>query len=240
MFDLDSSARRKSGNTIKFKPYVKPSRQLRIINKALTMELLNSGMFGHIDHPAKVQSNCTVSNIRAQNSSGDTDSAVVPNNFAQGGVPDVTVDYESFMVMLEVSAKYQRSLEDFVKQLNGALKHARELRDQKYGQPIYCVTINERTLEHVPNKEALEEVLKDIQPSEEIYLTVVSIEEFASLGHAMAGDYKNEAASVSAADLLTVLKATAEKGVNGNFHRLFEEHLAGLKSRAGNPNQVFW
>jgi hypothetical protein len=137
--NLDSSSRIKYDNTIDFKSDENERRKLRNINKGLTMELFASGMFGYIDHPSEVHSNCLVSRSRTKDIVDGKEHRIVPCHFAQGGVPDVQVDYENFMVILEVSAKYQPSLEDYKKQLNGALKHARSIRENGYEKSVYCI-----------------------------------------------------------------------------------------------------
>lgn len=225
LFDLDPPTRRLNDNTIKFKTDVKERMQLQIINKALTMELLSSGMFGHIDHPAEVHANCLVSRYQPKDAINEEQYFAVPCNFAQGGVPDVQIDYENYTVILEVSAKYQPSLEDYIKQLNGALKHARSLREEISEKPIYCLVITERSLGLVENKEKMEEVLKDIHSSEMIYIIALSIEEFANLGKVMARKSEDVISKITRDDLHEVLQATVEKGVYGKFHEILEERL---------------
>ena len=229
LLDLDSRTQKKYGNTIEFKTGVKERSNLRNINKALTMEIFTSGMFGYMDHPAEVHANCMVSRYPAKDAIDDKHSVVIPCNFAQGNVPDAQVDYEDFMVILEVSAKAQPSLQDYKKQFYGALKHARSTREKEYDKPIYCLLINERSLEEVVNKEAMEEVLKDIRPSEQIYITAMSIEEFAELGQKMADTYEDDISKIYTEDLHEVLKATVEKGVNGKFHEILAERLNAIK-----------
>ncbi len=229
LLDLDSSSRRRYENTIDFKTDVKERRNLQIINKALSMELFTSGMFGYIDHPAEVHANCLVSYCQPQDAVDDKHFRAVPSNFAQAGVPDVQIDYENFMVILEVSAKYQPSLEDYKKQLSGALKHARSIREKEYEKPIYCLLINERSLDHVVNKETMKEVLKDIKQSEQIYITAMSIEEFAALGKVMANTYEDDISKIHSDHLHEVLQATVEKGIYGKFHEILVERLDALK-----------
>ncbi|MCU7805429.1 MAG: hypothetical protein KZQ96_19735 [Candidatus Thiodiazotropha sp. (ex Lucinoma borealis)] len=236
LLDLDSSSRRKYENSIAFKSDSKERMKLQIINKALTMELLTSGMFGYIDHPAEVHSNCLVSRYQPQDAVDDKHYLAVPSNYAQGGVPDVQIDYEHYMVILEVSAKYQPSMEDYKKQLSGALKHARSIREKGYDKPVYGILINERSLEHVVNKEMMKEVLKDIKPSEQISITAISIDEFANLGQAMAEKYEDDISKIHSDDLLHVLKATVEKGIYGKFHEIFMERLNTVKS----PSHSLW
>lgn len=229
MLDLDPSSRKRYENTIDFKTDEKERKTLQIINKALTMELFASGMFGYIDHPVEVHSNCLVKRYQAKDSVDNSRCLAMPSNFAQGGVPDVKVNYEKFIVILEVSAKYQPSMEDYKKQLNGALKHARSMRGEGHEKPIYCLLINERTLDHVVNKEVMKEVLKNIEPSEQIYLTAMSIGEFAALGQKMAKTYEDDISKIHSDDLHEVLEATVKKGIYGKFHEIFAERLESVK-----------
>lgn len=228
LFDLDSSSRKLNDNTIEFKTDTKERMQLQIINKALTMELLTSGIFSYIDHPMEVNSNCLANHYRPQDAADDKPDITTPSNFAQGGVPDTHIEYENYKVILEVSAKYQPSLEDFRRQLNGALKHARELRKNDYKKPIYCLLINERSLNLVENKEALKNVLNDINPSEQIYITAISTGEFAEMGQAIAKMSEGYISKLQSDDLHEVLQATVEKGIYGKFHELLRERYHSL------------
>lgn len=116
-FKLDSASRRIQLNTIDFKTDAGERMNLQNINKGLTMELFASGMFGYFDHPSEVHSNCLVNRYQPQGEVDDSQYLAVPNNFAQGGVPDVQVDYTNFMVILEVSAKSKTTSEHFRSQL---------------------------------------------------------------------------------------------------------------------------
>lgn len=232
LLDLDPPSRKLNDNTIDFKTDAKERMQLQIINKALTMELLSTGMFGYIDHPAEVHSNCLVNRYQPEDAIDEEHYLAVPSNFAQGGVPDSQIDYENYKVILEVSAKYQPSLEDYKKQFNGALKHARALRAKKYKKPIYCLLINERSLDLVENKETMKEILKDVRPTEKIFITAISIEEFAELGKIMAKMKEDDILKIKSNDLHEVLQATVEKGIYGKFHEILAERLNDLRPTA--------
>ena len=225
LLNLDPPKRRLNDNTIDFKTNEKERRNLRNINKGLTMELLSSGMFGYIDHPVEVHANCLANHRQPQSSVDEKHCSAVPNNFAQGGVPDAQIEYENYTVILEVSAKYQPSLEDYIKQLNGALKHARSLRKEIPEKPIYCLVINERSLDLVENKEKMKEVLKNIHSSEKIYIIAISIEKFANLGKVMGKMNEDLISKITSNDLHEVLQETIEKGVYGKFHEILEERL---------------
>lgn len=233
LMKLDSASRRKQLNTIDFKTDVRERMQLQIINKALSMELFASGMFSHFDHPSEVHSNCLVSRHQSQGAVDDEQYHAAPNNFAQAGVPDVQIDYTNFMVILEVSAKSRPTSGHFKNQLDGALKHARTIRENGYDKSVYCLIIHECSLKLAINKKALEEVLEAINPSEQIYITAISIQEFADLGLAMVETYKDAISTVSSDDLLSVLKKTVEKGIHGQFHEEFVKHLYDLKPKPG-------
>lgn len=228
MLDLDSATRRKYGNTIDFKSSAKDRMQLQIINKALTMELFTSSMFGYIDNPSEVHAHCLVKHCCPPKSDSDEDRIAVPSNFAQGGVPDAQIDYGDFIVILEVSAKYQPSIEDYKKQLIGALKHARLIREDGDKKPIYCILINERSLSHADNKQALQEFLKKIKASEKISITSISIEEFAEMGKTLAKKYEDDISQINSDDLHSILKETVEKGPNGKFHQKLVDHLGEI------------
>ncbi len=231
-FDLDSASRRKQLNTIDFKTDAGERMTLQKINKGLTMELFASGMFSYFDHPSEVHSNCVANRYHPQGAVDKNQYQVVPKNYAPGGMPDVQIDYTNFMVMLEVSAKEKPTLGDLSKQFNGALKHARTIREDGYDKPIYCLVIHERSLMETKNKTALKEVLEVINPSEQIYITAISILEFAGLGQVMADTYENAISIIQNDNLLSVLKATVEKGVEGKFHDEFVKCLKDLKPKA--------
>lgn len=228
LLNLGSSSRVKYGNTIDFKTAERERINLRNINKALTMELFSSGIFGYIDNPTEVHANCLVSHCHSQKLNNVESHVTVPSNFAQGGVPDVQIDYEDFMVILEVSAKYQPSIEHYKKQLRGALKHARTIREDGYEMPIYCILINERSLSLVENIMAMKELLAEIKPIEKIYVTSMSIDEFSNLGQVLGEKYEEDISKMVSDDLHSILKATVEKGVNGKFHEILVEFLESL------------
>ena len=230
LLNLSSSSRVKYGNTIDFKTAERERINLRNINKALTMELFSSGIFGYIDNPTEVHANCLVSHCQSQKLNNAENHITVPSNFAQGGVPDVQIDYGDFMVILEVSAKYQPSIEHYKKQLRGALKHARTIRKDGYIKPIYCILINERSLSLVENIMAMKEILGEIKPREKIYVASISIEEFANLGQVLGEKYEEEITKMASDDLHDILKATVKKGVNGKFHETLVEYLKSLNS----------
>ena len=233
LLGLDLPSRREFGNTVPFEADVKESRALRSINKGLTMEIFTSGMFGYIDHPAEVHANCTVSHYYPKDAVGNKHVIAVPHNFAQRNMPDAQIDYEDFMVILEVSAKHQPSLEFYKKQLNGALKHARSTREKGYDKPIYCLLINECDPADAVNKEAMQKVLKDINSSEQIYITAISVVTFARLGQVMAENYEEEITKIRSDDLHNVLKAIVEKGVSGKFHEIYLDALDAVDSPYG-------
>ncbi len=227
LLNLDSSSRIKYGNTIDFKTAERERINLRNINKALTMELFSSGIFGYIDNPIEVHANCLTHHYLPEKLDDDSH-VTVPSNFAQGGVPDAQIDYEDFMVILEVSAKYQPSIEHYKKQLRGALKHARTIREDGYEMPIYCILINERSLSLVENIMVMKELLAEIKPIEKIYVTSMSIDEFSNLGQVLGEKYEEDISKMVSDDLHSILKATIEKGVNGKFHEILVEVLESL------------
>jgi hypothetical protein len=229
LMDLDLTSRRRMHNRIEFKTDTGERMKLQIINKALTMELFAGSMFGYIDHPSEVHSNCVVHRYQPQDADDDNQYQAMPSNFAQGGVPDVQVDYGTFMMILEVSSKSRPSLEHFRNQLEGALKHARAVREDGYAKPIYCLVIHERSLNLTENKRVLEKVLQDIKSSEQIFATATSIQEFAELGQDMAEQFKNVISKVNSDKLLAILQATAQQGIYGQFHDEFRKVLFEIR-----------
>jgi hypothetical protein len=234
---LDPPSRRRNRNTINFETDTNERKELRKINKGLTLEIFASGMISYFDHPAEVHANCTVTRHEMSRATGEKQYQAFPKNYAQGGEPDVAVDYGDYMVILEVSAKHIPSLAHFTNQLKGALKHARIIRESGYDKPIYCLVIEEdRSLTVTENKLRLEDRVKMIKPSEQIYLSAISIQEFSALGQAMVNQYKADVEKIQSSDLLSVLQATMAKGIHGYFDKLLLEHLEAIKT----PSQSDW
>lgn len=234
--DLDSDSRRRNRNTVKFQTDEKKRRNLNSINKGLTLELFASGMISYFDHPGKVHANCLVTRHEIPGANADNQYHVLPYNFAQRGVPDVEIDYGDFKVILEVSAKSQPPVEHLQSQMTGALIHARAIRESGYDKPLYCLLIHELSLKKSDNRDALKECLKTIKSSEQIYITLISIQEFAELGQDMARKYKEDVLNVQSNDLLNVLKSTVEKAEEGLFDQLFLKHLESIKT----PSESDW
>jgi hypothetical protein len=223
--ELSAASRRRHRNSIEFRTDERERRKLSNINRGLTMELYASGMFSYFDHPSEVHANCLVSRQQSQSPADDTQFRAFPHNCAQGGLPDAVVDYKDFKVALEVSSKSKLSLAEFAEQLDNALDHVRKIRENGYDKPLYCLLINARSLALTENKHALQKLLDKIDPSEQLYVTVISIDEFAELGQFMARNHSTVFPKVSSEDLLDVLNATVKEGIHGQFHVEFRKLL---------------
>jgi|GEM_PF-3665275 len=139
------------------------------------------------------------------------------------------IHFEKFMILLEVSAKFQPSLTHFESQLDSAVNHARSIHEE-YKRPIFCLLINERSLEESMVSKALKDILDKIKPSERIFLTATSIQEFSELGHIMSDNYEDVLSDITSADLYRLLKTTMANGVKGRFHVEFAAALKAVKS----------
>lgn len=229
LLELDSSSRNRKLNTIDYKTDARERMTLQNINKGLSMELFGSGIFSHFDHPSEIHSNCVVKRFQSEQATDDNCRHIVPNNYAPSGLPDVVIDYTTYILLLEVSAKSKPPLAHFRSQLDGAVLHARAIREEGCDKPIYCLVINARSLNVTENKIALGKVLEEIKPSEQIFITVTSIQELGDLGQKMAERYEDYISKVRREDLLSVLTATVEKGTYGQFHEEFGKFLFNLK-----------
>lgn len=109
--------------------------QHRLINKAMSMELLCASLLAHLDSAVKVESHCSASCRR-------------PYHFARSGSPDLVATYaehpsaKGFRVLGEVSAKRQVSEEHWLGQLGQAVRHAKALHKQAPKTPVYAMVVN--------------------------------------------------------------------------------------------------
>ena len=114
---LDGRSRARDDNKLNLTTEEKRRITAHKINKGLTMEMVMSSLLTFVDHPGAVASRC-VPNKRG-----------LPNNFAQGGLPDIVfhpADNEpSFQVACEVSANKEMDDDTYLGQLETGLEHAR-------------------------------------------------------------------------------------------------------------------
>lgn len=109
--------------------------QHRLINKAMSMELLCASLLSHLDSAVKVESLCEAVCRR-------------PYYFARPGAPDLVATYaehpsaEGFRVLGEVSAKRQVDQVYWLSQLDQAVRHALTLHEQEPDTPVYALVVN--------------------------------------------------------------------------------------------------
>ena len=146
---LDAENRRRTDNrlNVAIDSRVNASRK---INKALSMELTMSSLLAYFDSPRQVTTYCTLS------------AGGIPNNYAQGGVPDIlyrpTTSTPTFQVIWEVSAN--RELTDDAyrdDQLAPALHHAKKLHKSASVDVTYVVIAN---LRKIGSDKALQRVFR--------------------------------------------------------------------------------
>ena len=135
---LDAESRRRDGNRLNVTTDARVNAS-RKINKALSMELTMSSLLAYFDSPRQVRIYCTVS------ASG------IPNNYAQGGDPDIlflpTKSTPTFQVIWEVSANRELTNEAYRdEQLAPALLHAKELHESADVDVTYLVLANLRKI----------------------------------------------------------------------------------------------
>ena len=134
--NIDTLSRVADDNRIKqSKAAPRQLHDRRIINKAMSMELLIALLLTWLDDSDKVGSNCCVMNE-------------LPNNHAPGKVADIIANYppgdggKAFKVLSEVSIKRRISLKKYREQLDQTLEHARnEIKDDP-DKPVYGLVIN--------------------------------------------------------------------------------------------------
>ncbi len=228
LIKLDDKTRSKVDNIIeKLTEDNKPST-LSNINKALSFELLSSFYMNFIDDPKQVWSHCT-----AQKTSSDE---ILPNNFAPSGMGDIEIDYPEFQLMIEVSAKTSMTVEQYSDQVDGAKKHAQEMRKNDTKKPIYCLMINERTLKDNDIKDCLIDAQKEME-KQNIYFTSMTIDEFAKLGGNLAHQRNQkikEIGYITSASLKTCFEDAANSLNNEKYIRLDKRIMQTVKDLAKN------
>ena len=128
--------------------------RLRIVNKALAMELLCSMMLARLDAANRVDANC-----QARNG--------LPFGFAPAGRTDIEASYgesgADLGLVAEVSAKRDVSVGDFIGQARQAAKHGRALLARR-GPPVHALVI---TGARVGERPDLANALKQVVDEEE-------------------------------------------------------------------------
>ena len=112
--------------------------EMRSINKALAMELLSACAFTCLDSPIEVRCWCQL------NDQGR------PKSYAANGHEDITVEYEGFAVVVEVSARKEMNAINYRRQILQAIDKAGKALEASPYKPIYALVINEGGLERHP------------------------------------------------------------------------------------------
>ena len=113
----------------------RPVHQYRIINKAMSMELLSASLLACLNRPKEVRSLCSVQNG-------------LPYYYSPSKRADVTARYvndendEPFRVILEVSARKVMTKTTMRDQLKQGYKHAKKAAKDRDGGPVYALVIN--------------------------------------------------------------------------------------------------
>ena len=135
---LDGRSRARDDNQLNLPKEEKRRITARKINKGLTMEMVMSSLLTFVDPPGAVTSRC-VPNKRG-----------LPNNFAQGGRPDIVfhpADNEpSFQVVCEVSANEEMDDSTYLGQLETGLEHARKDHQKARVAVTYLFVANLRKI----------------------------------------------------------------------------------------------
>ena len=110
-------------------------RARRRTKKGLAMELGSSLILQQVDQPMSVTAWCRLHDGK-------------PNATAGQGLADIIARYPEsgttppFMIVAEVSAKRDVSLDDSLEQFEGALKHAKAEQEKEPEMRIYCLVVN--------------------------------------------------------------------------------------------------
>ena len=145
------------------------TRRLRLINKALAMELLCSMALARLDAAVRVDANCQTRNG-------------LPFRFAPAGMTDMKASYgespPQLALIAEVSAKRNVSAEDFLGQARQAAKHGRALLDGRR-PPVYALVVTGARIGERPDLwDAFREVVAE-QEGEDVRLVAVNAGDLA-------------------------------------------------------------
>ena len=137
LLGTDMARRIADDNRINIVNETHPRSGARIINKALAMELLMGLLLAWLDRAGHIRSGCLTRHG-------------LPNYFSTSGKADLIVDYpaadeaaQAFSIVAEVSIKRAVTRDHYDKQLNQALKQARDLKANTGATaPIYGLVVN--------------------------------------------------------------------------------------------------
>ena len=103
----------------------------------LGMELLSASLFACLDHPLEVKSLCQLSD----------DGTCEPKLYAGHHLADLEVDYRTFSLVVEVSARQRVTTENYRTQVNQAINHSVSLIEANPTKPVYALVINLGSIE---------------------------------------------------------------------------------------------
>ena len=212
---LDGRSRARDDNRLNLPKEEKRRITARKINKGLTMEMVMSSLLTFVDHPGAVTSRC-VPNKRG-----------LPNNFAQGGRPDIVfhpADNEpSFQVVCEVSANEEMDDSTYLGQLERGLEHARA-EHQKTGVAVtYLFVAN---LRKIGEDKALQAVYRK-------FLTA-SGSRLGPMGRYPPGAHAGRGVRAGRPNTRPRVQARVQQpGVGQGARRAAPEDVAGERARGG-------
>ena len=157
-------------------------RARRGAKKGLAMELGSSLVLQQVDQPMSVTAWCRLHDGK-------------PNGTAGQGLADIIARYSEsgttppYMIVAEVSAKRDMSLDDSREQFEGALKHAKAELEKEPGMRIYCLVVNNGEIHVKTNLHKL--FLKfvednSLRPDGPIRMVPMFANDFATISGAMA------------------------------------------------------
>lgn len=132
---IDLYSRIRQDNRVNFRETSDKIRELRHINKAMSMELLIALLLTWLDTAGQVKSGCCAKHG-------------LPNYYSPQGLADMTAIYQTadekpaFRVVGEVSIRRKVTAKHYQKQLEQACLHALEEYEKNDGVPVYGLVIN--------------------------------------------------------------------------------------------------
>ena len=127
-------------------------KEWRSINKGLGMELLSASLFACLDHPLEVKSFCQLSEH------GHCE----PKSYAAHKLADLEVDYGTFSLVVEVSAKQRVTTENYRTQVNQAINHSKVLIEANPTKPVYALVINHGSIER---RMIFRDIYEELEPA---------------------------------------------------------------------------
>ena len=213
----DMKTRREGGNLF----YGKDGGVRRIaptewgkINKGLAMELLSASLFSCLDQPREVVSFCQLD-----------EKTRLPKMCAGSDSADLRVVYDTYALVVEVSAQKRVSPPTYRRQLIQAINHSETLAKERPSRPVYALVINNGSID---NSNVYRRVYDELEPTArekkgDIRLIPIWARDFAQIVSTLCGEDDPVGLAVPGGDIARALDT-------------IHEHIATRKS----PTKPGW